>query len=105
MYKLIVDKRAITDLQEIKRWYNECQNGLGNKFTAQAKKQINNLKINPNSFAVRYSDVRCMVVFKYPYMVHYRVKSELEKVIVIAVFSAQRDPDLWNKRLDEIDSE
>ncbi len=63
-YKLKIDTGALQDIQETTDWYNEQSQGLGSRFQKQVKLQINKLKNNPDSYGIRYADVRCMLVKK-----------------------------------------
>ena len=79
-------------------WYNEQRSGLGDRFCKSVKKQTAKLSTYSLCFAVRYSDIRCMRIEKFPYMVHYRVDVQTKTVKVEALFHASRDPKIWNER-------
>ena len=101
-YKIIIDKDALNDIQEVTDWYNTRLNGLGKKFQLQVKSQINKLKQNPNIYTIRYSEVRCLVVKKYPYMVHFKVDNENSIVKVFAVIHTSRNPKIWSEKNKDI---
>jgi len=50
------------------------------------------------SFAVKYSDVRCIHIENFSYLVHYRVQPQTKTVKVEALFHTSRDPKIWHKR-------
>ncbi len=70
-FKIQIDEDALQDIQNATVWYNKQLLGLGSKFQKQAKRQINSLKKDATIYAKRYADLRCMVIKKYPFMVHY----------------------------------
>lgn len=70
-YKITIELDALQDIQEATDWYNDQLQGLGSHFQKQVVKQINSLKENVLGYAIRYADVRCMLVKKFPFMVHF----------------------------------
>ncbi|TAF82962.1 MAG: hypothetical protein EAZ51_01560 [Sphingobacteriales bacterium] len=60
--------------------------------------QINSLKKDPTIYAKRYADVRCMVIKKYPFMVHYTLNTTLLLVEIFAVTHTSRNPKIWEER-------
>jgi len=69
------------------------------RFFSILKKHLNSLENSATHFAVRYDDVRCMPVKKFPYMIHYRIHNKT--VMVEAVLNTHRNPELWKKRTEK----
>ena len=86
------------DLVQAVDWYNNKQIGLGERFFAKVKKQTAKLSTSALHFVVRYDDVRCMQIEKFPYMVHYRVNKETSTVKIEALFHTARNPKIWCER-------
>lgn len=97
-YRLKIDREALTDIREIVDWYEVQQNGLGSRFRDIVIDQIDYLKENPQLFAIRYHQVRCMTVKKFPYMVHFYIDEQTETVIILAVISSDRNPMIWKEK-------
>lgn len=97
-FKLIYASEVYQDLQQNIDWYNERQVGLGTLFFKSVKVQINRIKENPSSIAVRYKDVRCAKVKGFPYMIHFKIIPDTNTIKVTAVFSTHRNPKIWDKR-------
>jgi len=91
-YVVNVEPEALADIQDITDWYNEVQNNLGKKFQNQVVKQINSLIKDPQIHAIRYKSIRCMLVKKFPYMVHFYINEETIVVEVLSVISTDRNP-------------
>lgn len=54
---------------------------------------------------MRYENVRCVPIRKFPYMIHFIVEEEKKRIVVIGIFNTCWDPQKWIKRyLDEEDS-
>ncbi|QKJ65103.1 type II toxin-antitoxin system RelE/ParE family toxin [Flavobacterium sp. M31R6] len=68
------------------------------RYKTQTKKQINSLRENPYSFAVKYNEVRCRKISKFPFLIHYTIDEELKTITVFAVFHTSRNPEIWKKR-------
>jgi toxin ParE1/3/4 len=96
-FTLVIDPRAILDVQNAIDYYDEQQAGLGERFEATLNKLLLTLEKKP-LFRIRYDDVRCLPVNKFPNMVHFTVDEINCLVTVRAVFHTSRDPKNWEKR-------
>jgi plasmid stabilization system protein ParE len=97
-YKVKIEPDALADLQAIADWYNEAQTKLGKRFQDTAIKQINSLSTNPQVYAIRYKEIRCMLVKKFPYMVHFYINESSNSVEVLALISTSRNPKIWEEK-------
>ena len=98
-FKVIYNPEVYNDIQQAIDWYNEQQSGLGTRFYTTTKKHLNSLKSSALHYAVRYSDIHCIPIKKFPYMAHYRVNMDDKIVKVEAIFSTDRNPKIWKKRI------
>ena len=87
------------DLVQAVDWYNELQAGLGERFYKNVKKQTAKLSTHALYFAVKYSDIRCVNIEKFPYIVHYRVNEQTKTIKVEALFHTSRNPEIWDERV------
>jgi hypothetical protein len=55
-------------------------------FLIQLKKCTVKLSSNPRQFAIKYDDIRCMPVEKFPFLFHYRIDEAKRTVKVEAHF-------------------
>lgn len=97
-YKVKIEPEALADIQEITYWYNEAQSGLGKRFQKTTIKHINSLNKDPQVYAIRYKEIRCVLVKKFPYMVHFYINDENNTVEVLAVISTDRNPKVWTEK-------
>jgi plasmid stabilization system protein ParE len=74
-YKVKIDKEAITDIREIIEWYSQQQSELGIRLKKNVVEQIESLQRNPKVYIIRYHEIRCVLVKKFPYMIHYYTES------------------------------
>jgi hypothetical protein len=101
-YKIKIKDEALTDVLNITDWYNERVPNLGLKFQKNARLQINTLKYNAYSFAIRYNNVRCMLVKKFPFLIHYIIDEDNRIVNVYAVIHTSRNPKIWEQKTKNV---
>lgn len=94
---LIVDSRALQDIQDAIDYYDSVQIGMGDRFEAHLNEYLQTLKSMPY-FQTRYGDVHCLPLKSFPYMVHYTVDSDEKTVVVWGVFHTAEDPQKRQKR-------
>lgn len=96
-FSLKVDSRAIKDIQDAIDYYDEQLTGLGEKFESYLNKYIKTLIKNP-FYQIRYDNVRCLPLKKYPYMIHFTVDEKINSVYIHSVINTSRDPkEYWIK--------
>jgi plasmid stabilization system protein ParE len=98
MYKLKIEPGALSDIQEIINWYNGQKDGLGERFHQTIIIQINSLHKTPHIYSIRYKQIRCMLVSKFPYMIHFYINEETMSVEVLAIISTSRNPKIRREK-------
>ena len=97
-YIVKIDPEAVADIQEITDWYNEVRTKSGKRFQETTIKQIDSLSKDPQIHTIRYKDIRCMLIKKFPYMVHFYINEGTNIVEVLAVINTHRDPIIWEEK-------
>ena len=72
-FTVIFSPVAFADVEQAVDYYEEKQSGLGKRFGAQLQLTLNTIKRNPFFATVRYDDIRCAGIKKFPYLVHYHI--------------------------------
>ncbi|MCB0760327.1 MAG: type II toxin-antitoxin system RelE/ParE family toxin [Flavobacteriales bacterium] len=93
-FALLVDPRALRDIQNAIDYYDNQQPHLGKRFENALNRTLLVLETNPY-FRIRYDDVRCIPVKKFPFLVHYTVNERGQSITVHAVFHTSLDPQKW----------
>ncbi len=93
-FTVIFSPIAMDDMEQAVVYYEELQFGLGKRFGAQLQFTLRAIKRNPFFASVRYDDIRCAQVKKFPYLIHYHVDETNQLVTIIAVYSSYKKP-LW----------
>jgi len=89
-------RAARAEFDEAHDWYEAKRTGLGEQFSDRVQEALDRIALTPEMHQCIYKDVRRQIVRGFPYSVLYRVKSD--KILVIAVFHAKRDPAIWQRR-------
>jgi hypothetical protein len=93
-FKIKIDPNAVIDIKDAANWYEEQLKGLGERFKNVIKKSINSLKINPLRCSIKYSQIRCMKIKYFPYLIHYFVNLDRNEVIILGCLNTYRDPEI-----------
>ena len=98
MYEAIILPLAQQDIRRAANWYNTKRKELGRRFTAEVRKKVLFLRQLPEGAPVRFDNVRTAVIDVFPFMIHYTVDHEAQKIIIAAVFHTSQNPDIWRSR-------
>ena len=93
---LIVRAEAEADLAASKLWYEEQHDGLGARFLAEVDATFRRIEANPMAFGFVRGKLRRALVHRFPFGVFYVLTEQ--RIVVVAVLHAARDPRLWGKR-------
>jgi toxin ParE1/3/4 len=97
-FKIDIEPEALDDIQNAVEFYNLHVPGLGKRFYNAVDKNFKFLARNYSVFAVRYDEIRCMPVDKFPYLIHYQVLLQQKIVRFKAVFCTSDNPEKLIKR-------
>lgn len=99
-FSIDIEPEAFEDIQKAVDYYNQKQDGLGKRFFYTVDQHFDFLKKNYTSCAVRYDDIRCMKVKKFPYAIHYQILMQQKTVSIKAVFCTYQNPEKWEERME-----
>ncbi|MCK4663521.1 MAG: type II toxin-antitoxin system RelE/ParE family toxin [Bacteroidales bacterium] len=96
-FDIVINKKTLKDIQKTIEYYDNESDGLGTKFENVLDEHFDTLRINSH-FKIRYKDVRCLPIKKFPYMIHFST-NEIDKTIKIhAVLHTSRNPKIWRNK-------
>jgi hypothetical protein len=93
-YKFVFSPHAINDIEQACAYYNEQQKNLGKRFVKQVDTTIESIRQSPFYSGIRYDHVRCAVVPKFPFLIHYTIDEKQKLVTIAAVYNTHQQP-LW----------
>jgi len=76
-YAIIFSPVTFDGIEKACEYYEKKQTGLGKRFAT-----------------VRYDDIRCAGIKKFPYLVHYHINEDEQLVTILSVYSTYKEP-LW----------
>jgi plasmid stabilization system protein ParE len=85
------------EVREAYQWYEGRQAGLGDDFLAALEAAYARFQATPEQHQIIEQDIRHSRLRRFPYAVYYRILTD--RVEVIAVHHASRDPDRWRSRI------
>lgn len=93
---LLVRLEAEQDLAEAFGWYEEQRPGLGSDFLLCVEAALTQICRNPRAFPIVHRSVHRALLPRFPYGVFFVL--ERERVVVLAVLHAKRNPRRWPRR-------
>lgn len=95
--KLLFLELAKQEFLDSKNYYEEQQEGLGDKFQYEIKNSVNRIQNFPTTFVKINSNIRKCVVNKFPYNLLYSIEND--HILILAVAHHHRKPDYWVERI------
>jgi plasmid stabilization system protein ParE len=98
-HRLSLRRAAVQDIAEGMDFYDAEQAGLGERFRDEVAQLLRRIEANPQLYPrAERTPFRKAVLRVFPYCIYYCVAGE--KVVVIAVHDARRDPRRWQERAE-----
>ena len=94
--RVVFRPAARTEFDTAALWYEERQPGLGARFVAAIDHAVGLASAYPDRFPVVHGAVRRVQAQRFPYSVYFLSGSD--RIVVIAVFHARRNPSVWKTR-------
>lgn len=70
---MIIRDKAELQLRDIYNWYEEQKKGLGYEFLLSTEASLSAMSRNPLLFQLRFKNIRCATVARFPYGIYYFV--------------------------------
>ncbi|MEL6717823.1 MAG: type II toxin-antitoxin system RelE/ParE family toxin [Bacteroidota bacterium] len=91
-YKIILEDRAIEEIDHAFDWYESQRSGLGTDFMAELYDYLDLIAESPRLFPIDFKQYRKAVLKRfYNYIIIYSIE-ELDKIYVLSVFDTRQDP-------------
>ena len=97
MKPLILIDETEQDVANAYAWYEERRPGLDDECLAAIRAATKRVQAEPHVHPRVQGEIRRLLVKRFPYSILYREESE--RVVIIAVFHAKRDPSIWQRRV------
>ncbi len=94
--RVVFRRAARAEFDAAALWYEDRQAGLGAQFVSEINRVVELVANHPERFPARHLEIRCAQARRFPYSVFFR--PEANRVVVLAVFHARRNPAVWQAR-------
>ncbi|MCC5904829.1 MAG: type II toxin-antitoxin system RelE/ParE family toxin [Balneolaceae bacterium] len=94
---------AYTDLEKSKNYFEEIDPALADYFMRDIKHALESIRKFPESGPqhASYKHLRLKTCQRFPFSIIYHKQEQEQIIMVIAVAHHKRNPDFWQKRLDQ----
>ena len=96
IFEVVIEPRAILDIQDAVDYYESKQNGLGEHFYQVIDDHIEILTKNP-FFQIRYKDYHGFPMKKFPFIIFYFIDEKLKTIYILSVFNTALNPSKYPK--------
>ena len=89
-------KEAEEEIRAAFKWYEIQVKGLGHEFLLSVDACLSSLKREPEMYPAVHLEIRRALLKRFPFGVFYLIEDR--SIIVLAVFHARRNPNVWKTR-------
>lgn len=91
-YSILVTPTATDDISVAVEYYNAVSTDLGYRFADLIDQYFERISIIPMTSAIRYKNVRCKPVKKFPFIITYTIDERNKTIQILRVFNTYQDP-------------
>ena len=91
-YTIQITPTAIDDIAEAIDHYNALSTDLGNRFADIVAEYFDRIAAWPTATAVRYKNVRCKPMKRFPYLINYTIDESKQSVYILRLFNTWQNP-------------
>ncbi|MBK7958816.1 MAG: hypothetical protein IPK03_12375 [Bacteroidetes bacterium] len=96
-FQFVFEKRFFFDFEEAYNWYENKEFGRGERLRLDVLNTLEEIHTFPK-FEIRYNEIRCKSLGKFPFMIHFHIDRESNIVFILALISTHKDPNAsWLK--------
>lgn len=91
-YEIIFSPYALEDLDTACDYYRQINQELEKKFLLVLDSKIKEIHTNPFFATIKFDEIRCASLKKFPYSIFYSIDTSTETVIINTIFFAKQKP-------------
>lgn len=91
-FNVILTNSLVNDIQEAVDYYKTIRENLGERFYSNVKSALSSLQTDALIYQIKYRNIRCVRLTKFPYLIHYSVDISEKKVIVHGLICCFKNP-------------
>ena len=90
-YNILITPTALLDISEAIDYYNTKAHNLGYKFADDLENNLRQIAVMPKAYSIRYKNVRGKLLKKFPFLILYAEREDLNSVEVLRVFNTYQN--------------
>jgi toxin ParE1/3/4 len=94
LYTIYISPTAVDDISVAIEYYNSLATDLGYRFADVIDSYFERITLAPTSSAIRYKNVRCKPVKKFPFLITYTIDELNQFIHILRVFNTYQEP-IW----------
>lgn len=91
-YSIIYSSRSQNEIAKAWEWYEERQQGLGDRFLKEVINRVRLIEQNPDRYPTRTKSYKETPVPVFPFLIIYRVNKKKKSVRIVSVFHTSLNP-------------
>lgn len=91
-YTILVTPTAVEDISIGIEYYNAIAADLGHRFADHVDQYFDRIAALPTASAVRYKNVRCKPMKRFPYLITFTIDEDQHSVNILRVFNTHQKP-------------
>lgn len=91
-YRIEILVKARRELLEAWEWYEDRQEGLGDRFRNEVFEKISQIEKTPERYPERKKSFREARIDVFPYLVIYKIAKRKKIIAVVSIFHTSRSP-------------
>lgn len=92
VYSVIISSKAQKEMAASWLWYEEREEGLGDRLYEAVKQKLNTIAKNPEIFSMKRSPYREAKVAIFPFVIVYKIYKRKRLIEAVSVFHTSRNP-------------
>ena len=97
-YKIELSDEAESDFDKSYEYYSYKNEKVANDFFKNVNNSLEEIAKNPSTYPKVINEVRKYVIKKFPFIIYYKIEQLIIKII--AIFHANRNPEIWKDRTE-----
>ena len=91
-YFIIFSSRAQKEIASAWDWYEERQQGLGDRFIQEVVRKAQLIEQNPERYPTRYNSYKETILSTFPFLIIYRINKRKKSIRIVSVFHTSLHP-------------
>jgi hypothetical protein len=92
VYTIIISSKAQREMAASWLWYEEREEGLGDRLYAAVMQKLNIIAKNSDLFSIKHNPYREAKVSIFPFVIVYKIHKKKKLIEAVSVFHTSRNP-------------